>query len=194
MLENNSGLSDRPYSEASEEALQYADRLDRRNEKIVAVAKASSIIDRYISSRLNIRDDEDREELAGLRSVKRKLAGAGAKSARSFAKLSGRTYGKPEDAGAHWDTQREIDDPNDEAGEGVAGIADHYGVGNFYRMLADDLEHDGPGLSLANCGKHLLAAKLAHVADDHDGCERHLGKAMTHFAAFHKALKKGLAP
>jgi hypothetical protein len=93
------------------------------------------------------------------------------------------------EGGIEWSTQRDIDNPNDEAGEGVAGIADHYGVGNFYRMLASDQEHDEAGLSLANCGKHLLAAKLAHVADDHDGAAGHVDKAMTHFAAFHQAMK-----
>jgi hypothetical protein len=101
-----------------------------------------------------------------------------------------RIAGKIRGSNIEWtDTQRDIADPNDEAGEGVAGVADDYGVGNFYRMLANDQEHDADGNNLHKCGTHLLAAKLAHVADDHDSCHYHLGKAMDHFAAFHKAMK-----
>jgi hypothetical protein len=109
-------------------------------------------------------------------------------SNRRLAKVGGTFRGGLE-GGIEWNAQRDIDDPNDEAGEGVAGVADHFGVGNFYRMLASDQEHDADGKNLHKVGTHLLAAKLSHVADDHDSCHYHLGKAMEHFAAFHKALK-----
>jgi hypothetical protein len=57
--ENNSELSDRPYSEASEAAHRYADRLDRRNEKLATLQKASRIVERAIKEAPDMHDFED---------------------------------------------------------------------------------------------------------------------------------------
>jgi hypothetical protein len=189
--ESKSGLSDRPYSEASEETLRYADCLDRRNEKIETIAKASSIIDRYARSQLDIRDDEDRAELAQVRSVKARLAKAAGQSSRSFAKLSGKTYGNP--SGGNWHSQREIDDPQSEAEAGIDfdSETDEVDVDDFLKMLdSADIENDDEtSAHLHRCGLHLCKAKLAHLSGDHEQCTRSINAAMASYGKFHQALK-----
>lgn len=183
--ESTSDVIERPYSEVSGEALQYADRLDRRNEKLETIAKANSILDRYIRSQLNVADEEDRAELAGLRSVKRRLA-----------KVAGKTYGKPQGAGAYWHTQRDIDDPQSEAGSGVDfdSETDDVDVDDFLKMIdSADLENDDETAAhLHKCGLHLCKAKLAHLSGDHEQCTRSINAAMASYGKFHKAMRDAL--
>jgi hypothetical protein len=192
-MSQKSIVCERPYREVSEEAIEYADRLDRRNEKIESIAKASSIIDRYISSRLDIRDSEDREELAGLRSVKTRLAKVAGQSSRSFAKLSGRTYGKPEGTGGYWHSQRDVSDPAAEAEAGVDSESEtgEVDVDDFLKMIdSADLENDDETAAhLHKCGLHLCKAKLAHLSGDHEQCTRSINAAMHSYGKFHQALK-----
>jgi hypothetical protein len=137
--------------------------------------------------------NEDRDELAGLRSVKTRLAKALGQSSRSFAKLSGETYGKPQAAGAYWNTQRDIDDPADEAESGIdfdseTGDVD---VDDFLKMIdSADLENDDETAAhLHKCGLHLCKAKLALAQGDHEGCGRSINAAMASYGKFHQALK-----
>jgi hypothetical protein len=163
-------------------------------ERLETIAKANQIIDRYIQAQPFPDEPEEFQELAGLRRVKQRLAKASGqiRGGRSFAKLSGKTYGQPQGAGAYWHTQREID-PSDEAESGVDFDSDtgDVDVDDFLKMIdSADLENDDETAGhVHRCGLHLCKAKLAHLSGDHEQCTRSINAAMASYGKFHQALK-----
>jgi hypothetical protein len=93
--------------------------------------------------------------------------------------------------GGEWHTQRQIADPQSEAESGVdSDPDDDVGASDFLKLLEDDAQEvDETGGHLAKLGQHLLKAKLAHIADDGEGCYRSLNAAMDSYQKFHSALK-----
>jgi len=72
--ENNSEVLDPPCGrEVSDSALAYVARLDRRDEKMETLAKASAVIDRQLKEAPNA-DLEDYQQIARLQAAKRLLA------------------------------------------------------------------------------------------------------------------------
>jgi hypothetical protein len=177
MLEDYGEVSvDRPYCEVSDEALSYADRLDRRNEKLETITKAHQIIGRYIEEAPAVKDLESHEEIDQLRVVRQTLA-----------KAAGKFRGGEAIA---WNTQRNVTDPNSEAEEGDDDVDDADILGKINQDTEDGC--DARGKELNRIGIHLLKARLANRSGDHSQCYKSLNAALKSFDKFHQSLKDHL--
>jgi len=193
-----SQATERPGAELSREAVRYAAALEERTERSEALCKAAEIIRRYISEN-NFSSDPAEGELADLDSlhrIRRTLAKAAAgqlRGGRGILKLSGKVYGTFQGASGEWHTQRQINDPQSEAENGVdfESETDDVDVDDFLKMIdsADPDNDDETSQHLHRVGLHLCKAKLAHLAGDHEQCTRSINAAMSSYGKVHQALK-----
>jgi hypothetical protein len=105
-------------------------------------------------------------------------------------KVAGRFTGV---GGIQWHTQRDVEDPGDEAEEGVDGVFDaseDISPDDFLKMLENPVDDSTEtGRHLTKCGIHMAEAKAHQTAGNDHECWHSLNKAMFHFSRAHLGLK-----